>query len=258
MGDPPTGSRHRWRGRGRDVGRRLRPRWSAPVRSRPSPASKARLSRRMAVGGAAGVVGVQLLGQAAPGRSQLLARRAGRDAEDRVRVVSHRPGPRATSAARPHRASWTSVRNGLRRSGPWRPAGTPSVMHADRATASGIAEQAAQLGLDGVVPAGQRPAVAEGAGGEQQVLARRVHRRPLVRGWPGGSARGRRARSPGRPRRGRRSAASPPASGPAGEPSAGGPSVSRSARLTIHDCAERPLQQLAGARPRPGRRGAAR
>ena len=42
------------------------------------------------------------------------------------------------------------------------------------------AEQVAELGFHRRVPHGEHTAVAQGTGGEQQVLTRRVHRRPVV------------------------------------------------------------------------------
>ena len=115
-------------------------------------------------------------------------------------------------------------------------------------------EHVAQLGLDGRVPPRQRAAVAERAGGEQQVLAGRVHRRALVRVRRRGSARGRRARRPGTLEvvdevlhRGLHPRA-------AAEPSSGSPSRSRSALLGDPAGAERLGRAAAAPARPPGRR----
>ena len=162
------------------------------------------------------------------------------------------PGRRS----RPQRPSWTSRDSGLRRSGPWRPAGTPSVMHADRATSSGTPSSARSSASDGVVPHRQRAAVAQRPGRQQQVLARRVHRGALVRvGGPVALEADEHDRR-GPARGGRRSAASPPASGPVATRAPAPPPASRSARLSTHDVAERPAEQRPRRGAPPGRRDA--
>ena len=78
----------------------------------------------------------------------------------------------------------------------------------------GDAEQRAQLRLHEGVPGGHHPAVAEGPGRQQQVLAGRVDAGALGGSAGRGSGRGRGARPPAWPRSGRRSAASCGPSGP--------------------------------------------
>ena len=83
-------------------------------------------------------------------------------------------GSTAQGAAPSHRSSYTSSPSGRRRTGPCWPAGLAERDRGGDDHAVRDAEQRAQLVLDELVPGGHHAAVAEGAGGEQQVLAGRV------------------------------------------------------------------------------------
>ena len=176
----PSAERARPRGRDGRAGRgRRRRHGRVPQRTpagdvRRRRASNASFTRCIAAGSpdVAAEIGVQRRGRASTSDAQLVERRVAPDAEHGERIgrrLAHasngtrRTARRGSGVALParearavrvdsptppsasHASSNTSSSTGRRRTGPWRPTGRPSVMHADSATPSGIDEQRAQL-----------------------------------------------------------------------------------------------------------------